>query len=344
MKKLYKQRHQKKRQERKTMLECNKVAQIIANQVNDLLIVPDVKYKYINKRPVIDKDYSKLNEATRREMVIASANVAVNGNNNKQRARGYTYTGHAINNDNIYVIRSNHDIDIIDLQTDNSNNYSSMSIRYLHNINPIVNQFHQAAQDIGKLWESEQRSCTRATPQGNMKRFGTKRGSGKYNEYRFEMTKHNKNCVNTFHSKLNVAANIISKTHFPKTHADIKRTMTLNNKFIPDDLGGKHGLSCEMVQSQHRLVTEYHVDSDLSRCLSIWSLERGKEACCAEGWFFVLPFLKLQKGTKIYRGVAIELRHGVGIDWDGRSIFHCSTSPFDKSVNVYGTFFGITVV
>jgi hypothetical protein len=45
---------------------------------------------------------------------------------------------------------------------------------------------------------------------------------------------------------------------------------------------------------------------------------------------------------KDFAGMAVKLRHGAGIEWDGRHVFQCSTSPKGKTINVQGTFFGIT--
>ena len=43
---------------------------------------------------------------------------------------------------------------------------------------------------------------------------------------------------------------------------------------------------------------------------------------------------------KKFSAVAIRLRDGTGIEWNGRKLRHCSTSP-TNGINVFGTFFGI---
>ena len=93
----------------------------------------------------------------------------------------------------------------------------------------------------------------------------------------------------------------------------------------------------------YALVTEPHVDLDCSKCISIWTVESGKDLQ-PEGWYFVLPYMTCKVDRKMFSGIAIKLRHGTGIEWDGRYLFHCSTSPNDKTINVHGTFFGVTKV
>jgi hypothetical protein len=84
-----------------------------------------------------------------------------------------------------------------------------------------------------------------------------------------------------------------------------------------------------------------HVDLDYSKCISIWTVEPGKELK-TKGWYFILPYLTCNVDKKDFAGMAVKLRHGAGIEWDGRHVFQCSTSPKGKTINVQGTFFGIT--
>jgi hypothetical protein len=140
---------------------------------------------------------------------------------------------------------------------------------------------------------------------------------------------------------VNVAARTIAKHHFKKAFKDITQVMNFHSIYIASELGGDDGLSCEMVQSQHALVTEPHFDQDCSKCISIWTVEQGKELN-TEGWYFVLPKLTCTVEGRVYSGIAVKLRHGTGIEWDGRCVSHCSTSPNDNTINVHGTFFGIT--
>ena len=110
---------------------------------------------------------------------------------------------------------------------------------------------------------------------------------------------------------------------------------------IPDHLGGSDGLSPIIVQSQNNLISESHTDLDFSKCVSFWSFQNTNKVD-PEGWYFVLPHITCTIADKVYNGIAIKLKHGVGIEWDGRMIFHASTSPIKKELNVYSTYFGIT--
>ena len=59
----------------------------------------------------------------------------------------------------------------------------------------------------------------------------------------------------------------------------------------------------------------------------------------AKNWFFVLPNVYGYIDGKPFSGLAIQLTHGVAIQWDGRIIRHC-TSMVEPGVgnHVYGTF------
>ena len=102
-------------------------------------------------------------------------------------------------------------------------------------------------------------------------------------------------------------------------------------------LVGKDGLCSQAVQSQKCLVTKCHTDSDLSKCISLWTT-----ACepnnNIEGWHFLLPKVRFCIDNKSYFGVAIEIKNGVEIDLDDRNIFHYSTAPLDSTMNVHGSF------
>ena len=317
------------------------VTVVSATQTSKLLIVPDVRYIYVNKKPVMDRDFSQLPINVRHDMTVKASHACMNGNNNKQRPRGFVYTGEALRrNEDVYLINNNHDISITNFIAGKVGS-NFISIRYLNNNNPLVTQFHDAAFRIGDTWEKSKKNCSRSVPHGTMRTFGAKIGSGVCPQYRFSMTEHNTKNVNNHHYHANVTANSIAKLLFPRVYSDIHQVMESNELVVPTDLGGVKGLCAQMVQSQHGLINESHVDSDKSRSLSIWSVSGNNGHCC-DGSYFVLPYLSTKNKGKTYFGIAVELRHGVAIDWDGRNIFHCSTGPHDTSTNIFGTFFGVT--
>lgn len=145
--------------------------------------------------------------------------------------------------------------------------------------------------------------------------------------------------VNSVHESLNKTGRKISRKYFRRAYKSIRKIAKAIDLEIPPYLGGKKGLSPQMVQSGHGFYCEPHFDFDVSTyCLSIWNSEDGTDP---EGWYFVLPAVEGMCGGKQYKGIAIRLRDGTGIEWNGRMLHHCSTRP---SVNVFGTFFGIMKV
>ena len=61
-----------------------------------------------------------------------------------------------------------------------------------------------------------------------------------------------------------------------------------------------------------------------------------------DGWYFVLPDVPVYVNGKRYEGVAIRLREGVAIEWNGRMLRHGSTNPTSFKGEVLGTWFGMT--
>ena len=86
------------------------------------------------------------------------------------------------------------------------------------------------------------------------------------------------------------------------------------------------------------LSNSSHYDvNDGSVGYAVWT-----ESCpgLAENWYFILPTVYGETPTgEPFSGLAIELSHGVAIQWDGRVIRHCTSMMHTpKSNHVYGTF------
>ena len=109
---------------------------------------------------------------------------------------------------------------------------------------------------------------------------------------------------------------------------------------VPDKIGGSDGFCLTTFQSWN-LENESHYDkNDYSLCIVHWTSQDEQDH---PGWFFVLPSLKTKYQGKEYQGIAIKLCHGISIEWDGRKVRHCSTSPLNhKDVQTFGTWFGVT--
>ncbi|CAJ1950670.1 unnamed protein product [Cylindrotheca closterium] len=134
--------------------------------------------------------------------------------------------------------------------------------------------------------------------------------------------------------KLNVAARKVCSQMMPGLLEEIQERAHIK---VPKPLGGHNGLCSIMFQSKS-LQNEAHFDpNDLSRCFANWASEDGKDH---DGWYLLFPNIRyLEHGGATYDGLAIKLRDGIIVSWDGRELHHCSTRPFDD-ISTWGTWFG----
>lgn len=303
--------------------------------------MPDLKY---DKSGIgFDANFSNKTEQERKNIVETASKRYVNGYNHNQRPQGFVFSSRLIQSGDVYVIETNHTLNVVNTMEFEQDQVTILKVHYLDSTNKVVSTFHCNARKLAETWEAKGNKCRRKCVEGGMNRFGVKAGSGNMSHFSYWPTKHNPKEVNKIHKRLNIAVKKIAAKLFPCVHEDIQRTMLNLRKSVPSFLGGDSGLCCEMTQSQHSLVTEYHVDQDISKSLSIWSVQKG-HVHDPEGWYFVLPFLSCTVEGKKYRGVAVKLKHGAAIEWDGRVIFHCTIGPDERQTNCIGTFFGVTVV
>ncbi|KAI2500446.1 hypothetical protein MHU86_14050 [Fragilaria crotonensis] len=86
------------------------------------------------------------------------------------------------------------------------------------------------------------------------------------------------------------------------------------------------------------LANASHFDSnDASQGFSVWTEEMPG---VADNWYFVMPNLHgVSVDGRAFEGVAIKLRHGTAISWDGRLIRHCTSlsRPDGVGTNVVGS-------
>lgn len=218
---------------------------------------------------------------------------------------------------------------------------TTISVRYLNKHNTTVKDFFHSSNMMAYTWKHKPNSSSRQPIQGKMKHFGTKKGAGNLKFFEFLPTKWNVGDVNKYHCQANKSANIIAQSLFPEFHKQLKDTMKTLNIEIHNKLGGKQGLCNELLQTQQSFVSEYHVDMDMSQSFSIWSLDPNSNKDTT-GWYFVFPFLTCYYRGIEKKGIAVTLKEGTCIRWDGRTIFHCSTSPTNSETNAYGTYFGLT--
>jgi hypothetical protein len=76
---------------------------------------------------------------------------------------------------------------------------------------------------------------------------------------------------------------------------------------------------------------------DASQGFSVWTEDNPGTAT---NWYFLMPNVHgVNNGGTHYNGIAINLRHGTAISWDGRVVRHCTAVPCPGVSNhVYGTF------
>ena len=76
---------------------------------------------------------------------------------------------------------------------------------------------------------------------------------------------------------------------------------------------------------------------DASQGFSVWMEDIPGTAT---NWYFLMPNVHgVNNDGTHYNGIAIKLRHGTAISWDGRVVRHCTAVPCPGVSNhVYGTF------
>ena len=315
--------------------------QIDAVQTLDPQIIPN--RRYVEGR--IDEIFTNQSEERRKVTTMDAADKGTNSSSNyKQRPKDITYSGEATSGSNdIFIIESDTDVSI----TTEKGELSTASVRYIETNSGVGSRFALAAREIAKLWSVSDSNCQRSCPRGGMIHLGAKRGAGHKDHFFDGPTMHNinhptsknYNGINGHHANANIAANEIAMKHFPGARRSIKKYMG-DDKTMPKVLGGGLGLCDDLMQSKD-LENEHHVDCDESKCLSTWTTESSEHVDDPDWWHFVMPKLTCKIGGKKYKGMAVRLKHGAGIEWHGRKIFHCSTAPTDDRIGVNGTYFGV---
>ena len=92
------------------------------------------------------------------------------------------------------------------------------------------------------------------------------------------------------------------------------------------------------IDCSHNLSNSSHYDvNDGSVGYAVWT---ESSPGSAKNWYFILPSVYGETPTgEPFSGLAIELSHGIAIQWDGRVVRHCtSIMQTQESNHVYGTF------
>lgn len=290
-------------------------------------------------KSVSDPAFQTMNKARRREYAEKESKRFNNSDRNRtQRARDCIYVGSQFLGDtNVLRVDFNADIEIIENKL-NPTHLSVVGIRYVNA--PI---FFESSQEFGRRLDWKRSDNCRHCPEGSMLRFGCRLGSGRHVFYCDAKTKYNIRDINKYHKKMNIEAKGIAMDHLPDAYEEISGCIGNSRAAVPDFLGGFDGLSLEMIVSRN-LGCESHVDNDLAnKCISIWTVARGTDED-PDGSYFILPYLTCEYRDRRYNGIVIKLRQGCAIEWDGRFIFHASSSPSDPLAIIYGNWFGVTRV
>ncbi len=295
-------------------------------------------------KKIDDPGFAELNRGKRTTITEYESDKAYNSPGRyTQKATNIIYTGRQFSGTGTFLkIKSDEDADII-IETNKMmpKKTSEVLVRRLPKDDIDVASFLFNAPDLSEKIDWMKGGHCRKCPEGEMVSLGVKVGAGRHELAENWYTKHDIKGINKVHKSMNVSANKIAFRYFNKTHREIKKWNRIKQIKIPQKLGGKQGLSPDMVVSCN-LGNEAHVDLDFARrCFSIWSLGHGTKKD-PKGWYFVLPYLSCDYEGKQYKGIVVELSEGCGIEWDGRWIFHSSTSPLKDDVVVNGNFFGVT--
>ena len=302
---------------------------VTATQQKTLQVVPAKK---------IDDAIFELRNETERKAYVEYESKRYNENdrNRAQKARNCVYRGSQFEgNTDVLVINSDADIHIT-VNNMNPEETSNIYIRYIN-----APDFFKAAQQFNKRVNYNISGLCRNCPEGNMVRFGCKSGSGMHRFFLFSRTRKNINGINQFHRIMNIHVKKITQRMFPGVYQEITSWLKFLGEYVPEFLGGEHGFCSQMIVSNN-LGCEAHEDQDLAdRCFAIWTVGEGTSED-PQGSFFILPYLTCEYDGSQYNGIAIKLRQGCAIEWNGRHIFHASSAPTNPKDVINGNWFGIS--
>jgi hypothetical protein len=98
----------------------------------------------------------------------------------------------------------------------------------------------------------------------------------------------------------------------------------------------KNAPGSRMMFSVNLANSPHYDNGDTSESVAIWVEEKPGQS---ENWYFVFPNMS-HLGSK---GVVVKLLHGLVISWDGREIFHCtSTTKIGDGNKTYGCLWSST--
>ena len=111
---------------------------------------------------------------------------------------------------------------------------------------------------------------------------------------------------------------------FPLEHASMVSSER-SRGLLPDTSSFDSSSPCSSLNVSVDLANPDHYDiRDISVGVSLFLTDSSSES--VKGWYFVMPNLEVLHCGKSYRGVLIQLQHGIALSWDGRYIRHCSSS------------------
>jgi hypothetical protein len=107
----------------------------------------------------------------------------------------------------------------------------------------------------------------------------------------------------------------------------------------PEYLGGVSGVSSQVMVSIDYMNTSHYDVNDASVGYFIaQETHPGK----TRNWYFILPNVLIKRNGTTYEGLAIKLKHGLSVMWDGRVIRHCTSKHWhtQQDGHTLGYWFG----
>ena len=133
--------------------------------------------------------------------------------------------------------------------------------------------------------------------------------------------------------------NLVGKMIEDVLKDDYKELLGEIDKIENDGELSQIGMSARSLDVSINLVNAAHYDNgDAGEGVGLW-FKDGCDHNAADNWYFLLPNCSID-GSK---GVAIKLRHGLMISWNGREVKHCSVDPGHTSTsedNLFGALVG----
>ena len=236
--------------------------------------------------------------------------------------------------ESVHKIRASSECPRIDLSIDLLNgHHSNIHIRLTHPSKMKgVGKYHIAVADqLFKISGNARTHVNGACSASKMFAFGEKNPGIQYAS---------NSSISNFSNLQNLVKEVekVLENEFQATLSNVRGVeVAIAGTDTNQYLLGKYSRSCDISLN---LSNPAHQDrGDRCKGVSMWLNKKNntKNPSNSKNWWFVLPNLSINGSS----GVAIELQHGLCIDWDGSIIKHCSATPsIENGDALLGVFLG----